>query len=64
MSKLIENPKTYSGRDLENIFFRPMLTGPDALDLGIKVMYSNSSLPSVSRINMVNASPLISMWLP
>ena len=40
MSKLIENPKTYSGRDLENIFFRPMLTGPDALDLGIKVMYN------------------------
>ena len=40
MSKLIENPKTYSGRELENIFFRPMLTGPDALDLGIKVMYN------------------------
>ena len=34
MSKLIENPKTYSGRELENIFFRPMLTGPDALDEG------------------------------
>ena len=40
MSKLIENPKTYSGRELETIFFRPMLTGPDALDLGIKVMYN------------------------
>ena len=40
MSKLIENPKTYSGRELENIFFRPMLTGPSALDLGIKVMYN------------------------
>ena len=40
MSKLIENPKTYLGRELENIFFRPMLTGPDALDLGIKVMYN------------------------
>lgn len=40
MSKLIENPKTYSGRELENIFFRPMLTGPDAFDLGIKVMYN------------------------
>ena len=24
----IENPKTYTGRDLETIFFRPMLTGP------------------------------------
>ena len=40
MSKLIENPKPYSGRELENIFFRPMLTGPSALDLGIKVMYN------------------------
>ena len=35
MSNLIENPKTYSGREMENIFFRPMLTGPDAIDLGI-----------------------------
>ena len=26
----IENPKNYSGRDLETIFFRPMLSGPDA----------------------------------
>lgn len=24
----IENPKNYSGRDLETIFFRPMLSGP------------------------------------
>ncbi len=40
MSQLIENPKTYAGRELENIFFRPLLTGPDAIDLGIKVMYN------------------------
>lgn len=36
----IENPKNYSGRDLETIFFRPMLSGPDARALGIKVMYN------------------------
>ena len=36
----IENPKTYTGRDLETIFFRPMLTGPDATALGIKIMYN------------------------
>lgn len=36
----IENPKTYTGRDLETIFFRPMLTGPDAVALGIKIMYN------------------------
>lgn len=40
MSRIIENPKTYTGRELENIFFRPLLTGPDAMDLGIKVMYN------------------------
>lgn len=40
MSKIIENPKSYTGRELENIFFRPMLTGPDALDLGVRIMYN------------------------
>lgn len=39
MSK-IESPKTYEGQDLANIFFRPMFSGPDAKDLGIKVMYN------------------------
>lgn len=39
MSK-IEQIKTYTGSDLENIFFRPMLSGPSAQDLGIKIMYN------------------------
>ncbi len=39
MSQIVE-PKTYSGKDLETIFFRPMLTGPDAEGLGIRVMYN------------------------
>lgn len=39
MSK-IESPKSYTGADLETIFFRPMLTGADALALGIRVMYN------------------------
>ncbi len=39
MSK-IESVKTYAGKDLETIFFRPMLTGPNAEELGIKVMYN------------------------
>ena len=39
MSK-IETIKSYTGHDLENIFFRPMLTGPSADELGIKVMYN------------------------
>lgn len=36
----IETIKSYTGHDLENIFFRPMLTGPSADELGIKVMYN------------------------
>ena len=40
MSKIIANPKNYTGRELEDIFFRPMLTGPDAIDLGVKMMYN------------------------
>lgn len=36
----IENPKSYTGRDLETVFFRPMFGGASALELGIKVMYN------------------------
>jgi len=40
MAKLIENPKTYKGQELDTIFFRPMLSGPDAEKLGIRVLYN------------------------
>ncbi|MCC8087933.1 MAG: hypothetical protein LIO79_01505 [Rikenellaceae bacterium] len=40
MAKIIENPKTYTGEELSAIFFRPMLTGPDATELGIRIMYN------------------------
>ncbi|MBQ4278564.1 MAG: hypothetical protein IJC16_01240 [Rikenellaceae bacterium] len=36
----IEQAKTYTGRDLETVFFRPMLSGPDARELGIRIMYN------------------------
>ncbi|MFI3265701.1 MAG: hypothetical protein R3Y15_00940 [Rikenellaceae bacterium] len=36
----IEQVKTYQGRDLETIFFRPMLSGVDAETLGVKVLYN------------------------
>ncbi|MBQ8864231.1 MAG: hypothetical protein IJ014_05855 [Rikenellaceae bacterium] len=39
MSK-IEQAKAYTGNDLENIFFRPILTGPNAEQLGIRVLYN------------------------
>ena len=37
---LIENVKTYTGRDLETIFFRPMFSGKNAEELGIRVLYN------------------------
>lgn len=36
----IEHAKQYTGTDLENIFFRPMLTGESAQELGVRVLYN------------------------
>ena len=49
---LIENPKTYTGRDLETIFFRPMFAGESAEQLGIRTLY-NMPVPTT-----------IHMWSP
>ena len=49
MSSIIVNPKNYTGHDLENIFFRPLLTGPSAESLGIRVLY-NMPIPTVVQI--------------
>ncbi len=46
MSNIIVNPKNYTGRELENIFFRPLLTGPTAEALGIRILY-NMPMPTV-----------------
>ncbi|MDL2230247.1 hypothetical protein LJB87_00440 [Alistipes sp. OttesenSCG-928-L06] len=40
MAKIIENPKTYQGQELDTIFFRPLLSGPNAENLGIRVLYN------------------------
>ena len=45
----IENAKTYTGRDLETIFFRPMLSGPSALELGVRVLY-NMPVPTTVQL--------------
>jgi hypothetical protein len=39
MSQIVE-PKTYQGKELETIFFRPMLSGKSAEELGIRVLYN------------------------
>ncbi|MBQ2142164.1 MAG: hypothetical protein II204_03295, partial [Alistipes sp.] len=49
---LIENPKIYTGRDLETIFFRPMFAGESAEQLGIRTLY-NMPVPTT-----------IQMWSP
>ncbi len=48
MSKIIANPKTYTGQELTQTFFRPMLKGDSALDLGIRVIYN---MPVPTTIN-------------
>lgn len=45
----IENSKTYTGAALENIFFRPMLSGASAVDLGVRVLY-NMPIPTVIQL--------------
>ena len=45
----IENSKQYTGSDLENIFFRPMLTGQSAKDLGVRVLYN---MPRATHIQL------------
>ena len=46
---LIENPKTYTGRDLETIFFRPMFSGQNAEQLGIRMLY-NMPVPTTIQL--------------
>lgn len=54
MSKIISNPKTYSGQELETTFFRPMLAGQNAEALGIRVMYN---MPVPTTLNFWRRTP-------
>ncbi|MFI3331893.1 MAG: hypothetical protein SNI51_00200 [Rikenellaceae bacterium] len=45
----IESAKSYTGNDLETIFFRPMLSGPSAEELGVKIIY-NMPLPTTIQL--------------
>lgn len=44
--KKIEQSKSYKGSELESTIFAPMLTGPSAEELGVKVMY-NMPVPTM-----------------
>lgn len=37
---MIENTKTYTGQELDSVFFRPMFCGAGAEELGIRVLYN------------------------
>lgn len=54
MSKIISNPKTYSGTELATAFFRPMLSGDSAQTLGIRVMYN---MPVPTTLNFWKRTP-------
>lgn len=45
----IQEPKRYVGRDLETIFFLPMMTGESAADLGIRTIY-NMPMPTTIQL--------------
>lgn len=47
----LENEKQYTGTDLEHIFFRPMLTGPSAIDLDVRVLYN---MPTPTTVQLWN----------
>lgn len=46
---IIQEPKNYTGRDLETIFFRPMITGENAENLGIRTIY-NMPMPTTIQL--------------
>ncbi len=46
---LIENPKIYTDRDLETIFFRPIMKGENATELGIRMLY-NMPVPTTIQL--------------
>ena len=45
----LENPKQYTGQELETIFFRPMLSGPSAQELGVRILY-NMPVPTTVQL--------------
>lgn len=50
----LESAKTYTGQELETIFFRPMLTGQSAEELGIRILYN---MPVPTTIQLWEANP-------
>ncbi|MFI3328067.1 MAG: hypothetical protein SNH79_03530 [Rikenellaceae bacterium] len=45
----IESSKSYTGSQMETVFFRPMLTGTSAVDLGVRVLY-NMPVPTTVQL--------------
>ena len=45
----LESAKQYTGSDLEPIFFRPILSGDSARELGVRVLY-NMPVPTTIQL--------------
>lgn len=45
----LQNSKIYTGKELERTFFVPMLMGPSAQDLGIRIVY-NMPMPTLVQV--------------
>ena len=45
----LESAKQYTGSDLETIFFRPILSGDSARELGVRVLY-NMPVPTTIQL--------------
>ncbi len=61
----IESSKSYTGTELESVFFRPMLTGASAQELGVRVLY-NMPVPTTVHLwsgqNDILASHTAAGW--
>lgn len=45
----LENAKQYTGSDLDTIFFRPIMSGPSASEMGVRVLY-NMPVPTTIQL--------------
>lgn len=57
----IENIKSYTGNELESVFFRPMLSGVGITDMGIRVLY-NMPAPTTLHFWSSNAGNILQSY--
>ena len=60
----LESAKQYTGSDLETIFFRPILSGDSARELGVRVLY-NMPVPTTIQLGRTAQRPpeILRRWM-